>query len=173
MRSWWNLRVWWLSGLLAAVAGCALLARWELDNLHQSFDTDARIAHRLLSQRVVQHDAILATVVLLQAPAAQSAGPEQRLPALYPQVLKVLRRGSGDSWNDASLVRAEERSRQLGRAVLADLDATAGKYRLVQAGLPASYAMVIDLARTVPTEEWPMSGAGHPARVTLALEDKE
>jgi len=43
MRSWWNLRVWWLSGLLAAVAGCALLARWELDNLHQSFDTDARI----------------------------------------------------------------------------------------------------------------------------------
>ena len=173
MRSWWNLRVWWLSGLLAAVAGCALLARWELDNLHQSFDTDARIAHRLLSQRVVQHDAILATVVLLQAPAGQDSGPEQRLPALYPQVLKVLRRGSGDSWNDASLARAEERSRQLGRAVLADLDSTAGKYRLVLAGFPASYAMVIDLARTVPTEEWPMSGPDHPARVTLALEDNE
>lgn len=173
MRSWWNLRVWWLSGLLAAVAGCSLLARWELDNLHQSFDTDARIAHRLLSQRVVQHDAILATVGLLQAPAGQDSGPEQRLPALYPQVLKVLRRGSGDSWNDASLARAEERSRQLGRAVLADLDSTAGKYRLVLAGFPASYVMVIDLARTVPTEEWPMSGPDHPARVTLALEDNE
>lgn len=173
MRSWWTLRVWWLTGLLAAVAGCVALARWELDSLHQSFDTDARIAHRLLSQRVVQHDAILATVALLQAPGTQDAGPEQRLPALYPQVLAVHRRSPGASWGDDSLAQAEERSRQLGRAVLADLDAAVGRYRLVLAGLPASYAMVIDLARTVPTEEWPMPGPEHPARVTLALAANE
>jgi hypothetical protein len=71
-----------------------LIARQELAHLRDAFETDARIVHRLLSQRVVQHDAVLATLALLQPPAEASA-PEQRLPALYPQILGVQRRDRG------------------------------------------------------------------------------
>ncbi|HRD99476.1 MAG TPA: two-component sensor histidine kinase, partial [Rubrivivax sp.] len=61
--------------------------------------TDARIAHRLLSQQAVQHDAMLAMLVLLQPMGGDAGpGPEQRLPALVPQVLQVLRRGPGQAW---------------------------------------------------------------------------
>jgi hypothetical protein len=66
-----------------------LLARAELAAA-RAFETDARIAHRLLSQRAVQHDAVLATLALLQPPAGAGAGAA--LPALYPQILSVQRR---------------------------------------------------------------------------------
>ena len=37
--------------LALTAAGCALLARADLAQLRDDFETDARIAHRLLSQR--------------------------------------------------------------------------------------------------------------------------
>jgi CHASE1-domain containing sensor protein len=52
--------------LLLTAAGCVGIARAALDTRQAAFETDARIAHRLLSQRVVEHDAILATLALLQ-----------------------------------------------------------------------------------------------------------
>jgi hypothetical protein len=97
----------------------------------------------------VQHDAVLATLTLLQ-PAADAAspsdgGPEQRLPALYPQVLKVTRRAGTGSW-PAAWAAAEAESARLQRAVLAESDLDRGRYTLLRAGVGASYA---------PANAWP------------------
>jgi hypothetical protein len=115
---------WPLAGVLLAVAGAAWLVAAEVAAQRASFDTDARIAHRLLSQQAVQHDAMLAVLTLLQpAPADAGPGPEQRLPALVPQVLQVLRRGPGQAWPGelpADWAAAEaESATQRQRAVLA------------------------------------------------------
>src|SRR4051812_1340420 len=94
-----------------ASVGCAVLVQLDLARLRDAFDTDSRIAHRLLSQRAVQHDAILATLAMLQ-PAGGVASAEQRLPALYPQILSVQRGDAGASWPDTVLTTAESLSRQ-------------------------------------------------------------
>ncbi len=76
--------LWLLGGAVFATAGAVGLARLELTRQFDAFETNARIVHRLLSQRVVQHDAIMDTLALLQ-PAAdgpRAGSPEQRLPAL-------------------------------------------------------------------------------------------
>lgn len=161
---------------LVAAAGAAWLARAHLQQLQADFETDARIAHRLLSQRVVQHDAVMATLVLLQPPAGQDAGNAAtadalpRLPSVYPQILSVLQRPAGGHWPAAlqtALDPAEAASRAAGRAHMAWPDLASGRYYLVMAGLPASYALHIDLQATVPTEEWPMDRTASPVRVTL------
>ena len=152
--------------LLLTAVGAAALVRLELAHLQDLFETDARIAHRLLSQRAVQHDAILATVALLQPPAG--AEPvEQRLPALYPQILSVQRRERDADWNDPALAAAESRSRILGRPALADVDFARGHYRVVLAAAPASFAARFDLRSVVPWNEWPMDPPTGPARITL------
>ena len=148
-----------------AVAGSAWLARAELADRRAAFETDARIAHRLLSQRAVQHEAILSTLALLQ-PAA----PEQRLPALYPQVLQVLRRDRDGAWPDAALAAAEAESRRLKRAVMATPALAQGRYSLVLAAEPASFALLIDADAPLP--EWPFAKDG-PTRAVLALASDE
>ena len=55
-----------LACILAAGGGAGWLAHARLQQLQAAFETDARIVHRLLSQRAVQHDAILSTLALLQ-----------------------------------------------------------------------------------------------------------
>ena len=83
---------WWLAWLVLGAAGCVWLAQQRLQQLHDSFDTDARIAHRVLSQRMVQHEAILATLVLLQPESrATEPAPWSALTRPYPQVREVLR----------------------------------------------------------------------------------
>ncbi|MBC5784732.1 two-component sensor histidine kinase [Ramlibacter sp. USB13] len=150
--------------LALSVAGGVLLARAELQRLREAFETDARIAHRLLSQRAVQHDAVLATLALLQP---GDGAPEQRLPALYPQILSVQRRDAGASWPDVALAAAEARSRVERRPALADADLAAGRYRLVLAAEPASFAAALDLRQVVPWNEWPMAVDTSPVRVAL------
>jgi signal transduction histidine kinase len=158
--------------LLLCALGAAALVRLELARLQDLFETDARIAHRLLSQRVVQHDAILATVALLQ-PAAPAEPVEQRLPALYPQILSVQRRERDADWNDPALAAAESRSRAAGRAELADVDFARGRYRVVLAATPASFATTFELQKVVPWNEWPMHPPTSPARVALAYGGQE
>lgn len=169
--------LWPVFGLVLAVAGATWLLLADAATRREAFDTDARIAHRLLSQQAVQHDAMLATLVLLQ-PGAEAGevaggagGAEQRLPALYPQVLQVTRRGRGDAWpgqGSAELAAAEAESVRAGRAVVAQADAKAGQYTLLRAGEPASYALRIDARRAVPWSEWPLPADG-PVRAVLAL----
>lgn len=163
--------VWLAAALAAGAVGSAWLVSAEVARREEAFQVDARIAHRLLSQRVVQQDAILATLNLLQAGAAAPAqagdSPERRLPALYPQVLEVLRRGPAQAW-PAALVAAEAESARLGRAALAEPDPASGRYTLVRAGQPASHALCIDARAMVPWEEWPLPREG-PVRVALSL----
>ena len=129
-QSWQRLK-WWVSGgILLSLAGAVLLARLSLDEQRALFETDARIVHRLLSQQVVQHDAMLATLALLQPVPDSSSGassPEQRLPVLYPQILSVQRRDPEQRWSDPLLTQAETRSRQVRRAALGALDLPAGR----------------------------------------------
>ncbi|RYY82326.1 MAG: two-component sensor histidine kinase, partial [Comamonadaceae bacterium] len=136
---------WWLAWLALSVAGAVVLARAELSQLQQDFETDARIAHRLMSQQVVQYDAVLATLALLQPGAA-----EQRLSSVYPSILGVQRREGEGAWPDgpnaAAFAAAEAASRRLQRAELAVADLPRGRYWLVVGATPTSYALQIDLA---------------------------
>jgi signal transduction histidine kinase len=160
---------WILAWCVLTALGCIALARMELTRLREAFETDARIVHRLLSQRVVQHDAILSTLALLQREADPAAGgqPEQRLSSLYPQLLAVARRERDGAWPDTALAAAEDTSRKSRRAALAGLDLAAGRYWLVLAAEPASFALKVDVRTTVPWSEWPMPPDTSPVRVTL------
>ena len=155
--------------LALSLAGGAVLARMELARQQDAFETDARIAHRLLSQRVVQHDAVLATLALLQPPAGATPA-EQRLPALYPQILSVRRRDAGASWEDAALQAAEQRTRATRRPAIGRIDLAQGRYQLVLASEPASFAADIALRQVVPWAEWPMAPDTSPTTVLLEHE---
>jgi signal transduction histidine kinase len=152
--------------LAISAAVCVMLSRSELAHLRDAFETDARIAHRLLSQRASQHDAVLATLALLQ-PDDGAAEAVQRLPSVYPQILGVQRRAPGQPWSDARIQAAEVQSKALRRPVLALYDLAAARYQMVLAAEPASYALQIDLRAVVPWSEWPMAADSSPVRVTL------
>lgn len=160
------LGAWWLAWLVLGAAGAAWIARAELTQLHEAFDTDARIAHRLLTQQVVQYDAVLATLALLGT-AVDGQRPEQRLGAVYPSILDVQRRERGAEWREAALAEAEARSRAQRRPALAQVDLPSGRYRLVVGAEPVSYALSIDLAATVPWRDWPMDLRTSPARLAI------
>ncbi|MDP3604582.1 MAG: ATP-binding protein, partial [Polaromonas sp.] len=128
--------------------------------------------HRLLSQRVVQHDAVMATLALLQA-APGGSQPEQRLGSLYPQILAVQRRDAGVDWPDERLRVAETLSRALRRPALAGVDFARGRYLLVLAAEPASFALQMDLRAVVPWSEWPMAPDNSPVRVVLEHEGQD
>ena len=156
--------------LVLLLGGLLVLAWLAWNEQRDAFETQARIAHRLLSQRAVQHDAILATLALLQP--APDAAPEQRLPAVYPQVLRVYRKDRDAGWTGspqdlAPLEAGEAASRRAGRPAVAGFDASAGQYLLVLAAEPASFALRIDIAATVPRGEWPFAADG---AVQVALE---
>jgi len=159
-----RLTVWILAWCIVGIGGAVLLARAELEQLREAFETDARIVHRLLSQRVVQHDAVLSSLALLQPPA----GPEPRLSSVYPQILEVKRREAGAQWSDPALVQAEARSRTQKRPELASMDLATGRYVVVHAADPASFALRLDLRQVVPWAEWPMDPQTSAVRVKLA-----
>lgn len=162
---------WWLAWVALSVAGAVWLARAELTRLQQDFETDARIAHRLMSQQVVQYDAVLATLALLQPGTADAARPEQRLSSVYPSILAVQRRERDGAWpagpTAAAFATAEAASLRLQRAELAVADLPRGRYWLVIGASPTSYALEIDLAGTVPWRDWPMDPQRSPVRVAI------
>ena len=161
-----RLAPWLLAWLVLTLVGALVLARAELGALRDAFETDARIAHRLLSQRIVQHDAVLATLALLSGSTTE-ARPEERLPSVYPQILSVQRRERDGVWADARLPALEAQSRQLNRAVLGEVDLSRGRYQLVLGAEPVSYLLLIDIRSMVPWSEWPLAPDASPVRVTL------
>jgi signal transduction histidine kinase len=177
MKQWLRTRGgWWLAWLVLTAVGAVWLARAQLTQLQQDFETDGRIAHRLMSQQVVQYDAVLATLALLE-PSTGADHPEQRLPSVYSSILRVLRRERDEPWPDekqaAALAAAEARSRNQHRAELATLDLTHGRYQLVMGATPFSYALEIDLAGSVPWRDWPMNPQQSPVRVTLQRDGQQ
>ena len=156
---------------LLALLGATAIVRWDIATRREAFAVDARIAHRLLSQRAAQLDAVLATLALL-APGADAEEPAVRLPALWPALLSVQRSDVQHPWPDAALAAAEAQSRALAagqrHAVLAAVDPAQARYSLVLAGNPASWALRVDARRLVPADEWPLSDTG-PVRAWLAV----
>jgi C4-dicarboxylate-specific signal transduction histidine kinase len=161
-----RLAPWLLAWALASLLVAGWLVRSELTQLREAFETDARITHRLLSQRVVQHDAMLATLALL-GNADATSHPEQRLPTLYPHILSVQRQVATLPWADAGLQAAQAESQRLQRAVLAGVDLPQGRYQMLLAAAPLNYLLQIDLRRMVPWSDWPMDPATSPVRVSL------
>lgn len=162
-------------GAVLALAGAIAIAATDLVARRAAFETDARIIHRLLSQRVVQHDAILDTLAILQPGGALEAAPEARLPAVYPQLLRVLRHDAATPWPApaaAALAAGQAASRASGHAALAGADFAGGRYTVVRAADPASFALVVDLAALVPAAEWPLAAAA-PARVRLEFDGQQ
>ena len=162
----------WIAAWLAfALIGAAWLARSELANVRESFEVDARIMHRLLSQRASQHDAMLATLSLLQSQNAE-AERERRLSAVYPQVIAVEKHAPGTPWpsNATALNTAEETSRSASRPALGPVDFQQGRYWLVLASTPNSYALQIDAQAMVPWSEWPFSNQGRDSAVRVTLD---
>lgn len=167
MRQWLRTQGgWWLAWLLAAGTGAVWLARGELRQLREDFEVNGRIAHRLMSQQVVQYDAVLATLALLE-PVPGAARSERRLPSVYPSIRDVERREADAAWPEPALAPAEARSRQLQRPEFVADDFASGRYRLVIGAQPISYALDIDLATAVPWRDWPMDPKRSPVRVTL------
>lgn len=161
--------VWWMVAALLVLLGALAIVRWDIAARREAFTVEARVAHRLLSQRAAQLDAVLATLALV-APAADALEPAIRLPALWPAVLAVQRSDAQHPWPDAALAAAETQSRALPtgqrHAVMAALDPARTQYSLVLAGNPASWALQVDAKRLVPPEEWPLSDTG-PVRAVL------
>ncbi len=158
----------WIAAWLAlACIGAVWLARAELAHLREAFEVDARIMHRLLSQRASQHDAVLATLGLLQSQSTE-AEHERRLSSVYPQVIAVEKRASGTQWpgtgNDAALNAAEDVSRATSRPALGPVDFQQGRYWIVLAAVPNSYALQIDARAMVPWSEWPTGNAANEGR---------
>lgn len=167
---------WWLAWLALTAVGAVWIVRAELAQMQQDFETDVRIAHRLMSQQMVQYDAVLATLALLE-PSTGADHPEQRLPSVYSSILRVQRRDRDQPWPDSAragaLDAAEARSRSLQRAELATLDLAHGRYTLVIGASPFSYALDIDLAGSVPWRDWPMNPQRSPVRLSLQRDGQQ
>ena len=157
----------WLAGwLLLAGAGIGVLAWQDRSRERDAFENQARIAHRLLSQRAAQHDAVLATLALLQPPPGDES--VQRLPALYPQVLAVRQLARDARWPEAAFQQAQAASQREGRPVLASADLGTGRAWLLLAAAPTTFALQLDLQRMVPAAEWPMARETSPVRIALS-----
>ncbi|MGH8807810.1 MAG: sensor histidine kinase [Noviherbaspirillum sp.] len=144
--------------LLLSVLCVAWQFNATLNGLQHGFETDSRIAHRLLTQRTVQHETILAT---LAAGAADddmtcAATARKQITVMYPQVEAVWCSTMGGAWTD-TLALAERTSEQLKRAVVTDVDLANGHYSLVLAGRHQSWALRIDVRKMIPRTEWPAS----------------
>ena len=159
-----TLAVWALALAVASAGSAALL--WDARTRAQAaFDTDGRIMHRLLSQQVVQNDAVLATLALLAPAGSADDAASERLPALYAQVLKVQRRTGETPPPDTAWAPIEARSRAERRAVADVGEFTQGRYRLLLAAGTGAQALQISLPHLVPREDWPHSQGA----VTVAL----
>lgn len=157
-RARWLIGIAWL---VVAAGGGWLIARQSLQQRQADFETDARIAHRLLSQQVVQYDAVLATLARLAPP------DPTRLQDVYRSIAAVQRRGPGEAWPDPALAEAEAASRRLGRAVVVAPALGEGGYGLVAAGDGVAYAMRIALPAATVWRDWPMDLARSPVRVAI------
>ena len=164
-RAWRERLGWWGAGVALVLAGSWLIADQRLAQLRDGFDTDARIVHRLLSQRAVEHEAVLATLPLLLASAGQDTAPSlaRGLVGLYPQIVDVRRMQDAAHSPDAPLLEAYQRSlaSQHPAVVGGGFDAE-GRYRLLLAAPPVAYLMTVGTRALTVQPEWPVH-AGTPA----------
>ncbi|KAI5913290.1 sensor histidine kinase [Thauera sp. 2A1] len=148
---------------VAWLAVGALVSAWLIqgaaDRAREAFETDARIAHRLMSQRAVQHEAILAMLQLVQPDSAHELA--RRLAAVYPQVLDIRR---GDPEVDGALGEAPSVPRLR-------VDWSAGRFWMATppAETGTAYALEISLPLMVPWSEWPFGASPERGTAEVAL----
>ncbi|WP_147376844.1 ATP-binding protein [Noviherbaspirillum saxi] len=157
-----------------ALAGTLLLCRIELNAIRLGFETDSRIAHRLLTQRTVQHDAILATLEASNGTDAHgcAASAYKQVAIIYPQVLSATCRPTSEHHLDR-LAESEDLSRLHHRATVDSRDFAQGRYWLVLAGATRTWALHIDIRKMIPRGEWPAAPLHidlHSDAQTLALQ---
>ena len=157
---------WWLVWTIVAALGTIAIVRFDIAQRRTDFLTDAAIAHRSLSQRAAQHDAILEMLALLAGGERADPRAASHLPAVYPQIVQVLRRSDTQPWPRDALLEAEARSLASGQPRLAEFDAAQRRFTLVMGTGSTSYALVIDALESVPWQEWPIERGG-PVAVVL------
>ena len=134
---------------VAWLAVGALVSAWLIqgaaDRAREAFETDARIAHRLMSQRAVQHEAILAMLQLVQPDSAHELA--RRLAAVYPQVLDIRRSVPGPAATPDEVSNAQQLR----------VDWPAGRFWIAAPPTATGtvYALEISLPLMVPWSEWP------------------
>ena len=162
---------WALVWAVVSVVGVWVIAHSELSRLRDAFDSEAYAAQRLISQRMVQLDALI--TALPTRTAEDRTKQDQRFLMTYPQVVGIQRRATDESWSDDALRTAEEASARLKQPVLANVNLAKGRYQLVQAAEPVSFALQIDIRSLVPWREWPMVNEASPVRVVLQYGKQE
>jgi signal transduction histidine kinase len=170
----------WIAAWLAlGTLGAVWLSKSELDTLRRKFEADSRIAHRLLTQRAVQHDTILATLAAgASADDVQcAADARNQITRMYPQVVTVLCDGMQQAWagvlssTAASgfadgrywLVQDETHVHTMeNRRKQADSAPGTGLSRSRSPGA-RRWALQVDILNMIPHGEWPLT----PMRVEL------
>ncbi|MFC5699402.1 sensor histidine kinase [Pseudomonas sp. GCM10022186] len=122
---------------------------------YERFFQDTSIAQRMLSQKTVQHEAVLATLAALSHPPI----PERLLPSLQPSMPQLLGLGylRNDGWAGSTaaapgLEARVEQARQLGRPVTLPLDEA--RYWLVA---PSGWSLLLDARQLIPAADFPPS----------------
>ena len=140
----------WLLLLILGVAGIGLQ---DYAAQRDRFVQDTSIAHRMLSQKAVQHEAVLATLAALSHPPA----PERLFPSLQPALpqLQAVGRLDAGQWRGsapppAGLAEAVGRAAQAGQPVA--LAAGPAAYWLVA---PSGWAILLDARQLVADTDVP------------------
>ncbi|CAO3933328.1 ATP-binding protein [Achromobacter mucicolens] len=155
-----------LCWLVLFCLGAIWIARQEYADQYERFFQSTSIAQRMLSQKTVQHEAVLATLAALSHPPA----PERLFPSLQPAMPQLLGLGylpggvwSGSLPEPAGLTAAVQRARQLDRPVTIAVDDA--RYWLVS---PSGWSLLIDARHLVPAADFP-PGLGN---LTLTVDRK-
>jgi signal transduction histidine kinase len=122
---------------------------------YERFFQDTSIAQRMLSQKTVQHEAVLATLGAL----SHSPIPERLLPSLQPSMPQLLGLGNlrertwaGSTSPAPELATVFEHARQTGRPLTLPLDLS--RYWLVA---PSGWSLLLDARQLIPAADFPPS----------------
>lgn len=142
-----------LCWLVLFCLGAAWIARQEYLDLHDRFFQATSIAQRMLSQKTVQHEAVLATLTALSHPPT----PERLYPSLHPAMPQLLGLGyladgawAGSVPPPSALSATVARAREAGRPVTLPVDGA--RYWLVA---PSSWSLLLDARQLVPEADFP------------------
>lgn len=162
----------WGRSLAWGLFFAALLLSWFVifnraaNDFRVRFETDARIAHRLLSQRVVELDAIAQTLMI----SGWTPAPEglEYLRQSYPQIETIEFRAQDQSWPDgvrqqAEILAREHRSPAAGWGNIGETSGgifPPGYWLVSNPGTHGTaLALKIRLDRLRPEQDWPKSSA--------------
>lgn len=142
-----------LCWLLLFGLGAAWIGRQDYLRQYDAFFQGTSIAQRMLSQKTVQHEAVLATLAALSHPPA----PERLYPSLRPSLPQLLGLGqlrdgawAGSLPPPAGLDAAVAQARAQGRPVTLPVDAA--RYWLVA---PSSWSLLLDARQLLQDGDFP------------------